>query len=73
MSRNAAAVIMMVAYGYKVTSEDDDFIAAAEETSKITGMALAPGRWMVESFPIRQWNSAYLLCTNQLTNNDVYL
>ena len=52
--RNAAAVIMMIAYGYKVSSLDDEFIAAAEETSRITGLAMAPGRWLVDSFPLRE-------------------
>lgn len=42
---------MMITYGYQVTNSDDDFILAAEETSKITGRAMAPGRWMVESLP----------------------
>ncbi|GLB39440.1 putative cytochrome p450 [Lyophyllum shimeji] len=49
--RNAAAVIMKMAYGYTVT-EDDPFIAVAEEASKISGLAMAPGRWLVDYYPI---------------------
>ena len=50
----AASVIMMVAYGYKVSGLDDVFIEHARETSQITGQAMAPGRWLVESFPLRE-------------------
>ncbi|KLO06664.1 cytochrome P450 [Schizopora paradoxa] len=49
---NAAAVIMRSTYGYTVSNLKDDFITAAEETSQITGKALAPGRWLVDSFPL---------------------
>ncbi|KAF5380073.1 hypothetical protein D9615_006264 [Tricholomella constricta] len=49
--RNAAAVIMKITYGYTVTS-DDPFIEVAEEASKISGLATAPGRWLVDYYPI---------------------
>lgn len=45
---------MRVAFGYTIKDDDDDFLAAAEEASKITGWAMAPGRWLVDSFPIRK-------------------
>ena len=48
----AASVIMEVAFGYKVGGLDDVFIEHARETSQITGQAMAPGRWLVESIPI---------------------
>jgi hypothetical protein len=49
--RNAAAVIMKMAFGYTVTP-DDPLIKDAEETSKISGWAMAPGRWLVDYYPI---------------------
>ncbi|KAG9220402.1 hypothetical protein CCMSSC00406_0006667 [Pleurotus cornucopiae] len=51
--RNAAAVVMKMAYGYSILDEDDFFIGVAEEAAQISGWALAPGRWMVDYFPIR--------------------
>lgn len=50
--RNAAAVIMELAYGYKVQDVDDQFIGIANEAAKISGWALAPGRWLVDYIPI---------------------
>ncbi|KAH8112914.1 cytochrome P450 [Phellopilus nigrolimitatus] len=58
--KNAAAVIMMVAYGYTVTALDDVFIAHAKETSQITGRAMAPGRWLVDSFPLLRFVPSWL-------------
>ncbi|KAF9456423.1 cytochrome P450 [Collybia nuda] len=49
--RNAAAVIMKMAFGYTVTA-DDPLIQDAEEASKISGWAMAPGRWLVDYIPI---------------------
>ncbi len=42
---------MKVAYGYTVT-ENDDFIGVAEESAMISAQALAPGRWLVDYYPI---------------------
>ncbi|KAF8958869.1 cytochrome P450 [Flammula alnicola] len=50
--RNAAAVIMKLAFGYTIESLDDPFIKVAEESSKISGWATAPGRWQVDYYPI---------------------
>ncbi|KAJ7762784.1 cytochrome P450 [Mycena maculata] len=52
LRRNAAAVIMKISYGYPVTRNDDHFVALAEEGIKIASMASAPGKWLVDSFPI---------------------
>ncbi|RDB27129.1 O-methylsterigmatocystin oxidoreductase [Hypsizygus marmoreus] len=57
--RNAAAVIMKVTYGYDV-KEDDLFIQAAEEASKISGWAMAPGRWLVNYYPILRFVPSFL-------------
>lgn len=53
---------MMVAYGYKISGVNDVFIEHARETSQITGQAMAPGRWLVESFPLRESP----ICTPQI-------
>jgi len=48
--RNATAVIMKMAYGYTV-GPDDPFVQVAEESSKISGWATTPGRWLVDYYP----------------------
>jgi hypothetical protein len=48
---NATAIIMKVAYGYTV-GPDDPFIKVAEESSKISGWATTPGRWLVDYYPV---------------------
>ncbi|KIK64003.1 hypothetical protein GYMLUDRAFT_161640 [Collybiopsis luxurians FD-317 M1] len=52
LRRNVAAVIMKAAYGYTLTENYDPFISVAEEAAKISGWALAPGRWLVDYYPI---------------------
>ncbi|KAG6853550.1 hypothetical protein C0991_003342 [Blastosporella zonata] len=51
LNGNAAAVIMKMAYGYTVTA-DDHFTKVAEEGSRISGLATAPGKWLVDYYPI---------------------
>ena len=50
--RNAAAVIMHIAYGYTVKDFDDYFVTLAEECMRIASLAMKPGAWLVDSFPI---------------------
>lgn len=45
---------MKLAFGYTVKDLDDGFIAVAEESAKISGWAMAPGRWMVDYYPLRE-------------------
>jgi len=45
---------MKLAYGYSLTGDDDPFLQVAGELSKISGWALAPGRWLVDYYPIRK-------------------
>ena len=45
---------MHIAYGYKVKSSDDYFVAMAEESMRVGSLAAAPGRWLVDSIPIRK-------------------
>ncbi|KAF9057018.1 cytochrome P450 [Panaeolus papilionaceus] len=42
---------MKVAFGYDIKSLDDPFIKVSEETSKISGWAMTPGRWLVDYIP----------------------
>lgn len=56
--RNAAAVIMKIAFGYQVTEDNDHFVALAEESMRVGSLAGAPGKWLVDSLPIRESMSA---------------
>ncbi|KAF5318740.1 hypothetical protein D9619_011049 [Psilocybe cf. subviscida] len=53
--RNTAGVIMKLAFGYTVKDLDDSFITVAEESAKISGWATAPGRWMVDYYPLLRY------------------
>ncbi|KAF7369534.1 Cytochrome P450 [Mycena venus] len=57
--RNATAVIMKVAFGYTVSDGDDPFISIADQSSKISGWAMTPGRWLVDYFPILRFVPAW--------------
>ncbi|KAJ7149692.1 cytochrome P450 [Mycena filopes] len=59
LRRNATAVIMKVAFGYPISAGDDPFISIAEESSKISGWALTPGRWLVDYFPLLRFIPAW--------------
>ncbi|KAF8582288.1 cytochrome P450 [Ramaria rubella] len=50
--RYAGAVILKVAYGYEVKSEHDYFLELAQATMKIGSAASAPGKWLVDSWPV---------------------
>ncbi|KAJ7491019.1 cytochrome P450 [Mycena latifolia] len=51
LRRNAAAVIMKIAYGYTVSRNDDHFVALAEEHMRLGSVVGAPGKWLVDSLP----------------------
>jgi hypothetical protein len=51
--RNAGAVILSVAYGWKVTSNDDYFVRLNEEAFSIHNLIKKPSGWLVEFFPLR--------------------
>ncbi|KAJ7892602.1 cytochrome P450 [Mycena leptocephala] len=51
LRRNAAAVIMKIAYGYSVTRNDDPVVALAEEGMRVGSLGGAPGKWLVDSLP----------------------
>ncbi|KAF9562477.1 cytochrome P450 [Agrocybe pediades] len=49
--RNAVAIILKVAYGYQVESNDDPLVQLIEETFKLGGIVNVPGKFWVEYFP----------------------
>ncbi|KAJ8590794.1 cytochrome P450 [Rhizopogon salebrosus TDB-379] len=49
--RNTAAVVLNLAYGWKVTQNDDYFIRALQQGMVIFTMLVQPGRWLVEAIP----------------------
>ncbi|KAG0694046.1 cytochrome P450 [Suillus ampliporus] len=49
--RNAAAVVLNLAYGWKVTKNDDYFIGIMQESFTTTAILTQPGRWLVELIP----------------------
>ncbi|KAJ6452419.1 cytochrome P450 [Mycena sanguinolenta] len=59
VQRNATAVIMKVAFGYSLSGDDDPFISIAQQSSRISGWAMAPGRWLVDYFPILRFVPAW--------------
>lgn len=46
---------MKVAFGYSITAQSDFFVEGAKESSQISGQALAPGKWLVNYYPIRKF------------------
>ncbi|THU95602.1 cytochrome P450 [Dendrothele bispora CBS 962.96] len=51
LRQNTSAVIMKMAYGYQIT-DNDPLLQLAEDSARISGWALAPGRWLVDYYPI---------------------
>ncbi|KAJ7700780.1 hypothetical protein B0H17DRAFT_1128638 [Mycena rosella] len=55
LQRDAAAVIMKIAYGYTVSRNNDHFVALAEEHMRLGSLVSAPGKWLVDSLPFRKY------------------
>ncbi|KAG8684478.1 hypothetical protein FRC08_013667 [Ceratobasidium sp. 394] len=55
----SASISIRMVYGYKVDSSDDRFVRAAEEVMAVFSDVLAPGRWMVEVFPLLRYVPAW--------------
>ncbi|CAE6532763.1 unnamed protein product, partial [Rhizoctonia solani] len=51
----AGSVAIRMVYGYKVDSPDDRLVQAAEQVMAIFSDVMAPGRWMVEVFPLLRY------------------
>lgn len=49
----AGGIIMMITYGHRVTSDNDEFVELSEELAQ-TSMHF-PGSQMVDILPIRTW------------------
>ncbi len=47
------SLVFKLTYGIDVQSIHDPYIALTEEMNRRTSMAIAPGRWLCDSFPIR--------------------
>lgn len=59
LSSNAGAVILKIAYGWTVTGTDDKFVAVMVEGFRISFEAARPGKWLVDTFPIRKYHTYY--------------
>ncbi|KAH7327627.1 cytochrome P450 [Rhizoctonia solani] len=51
----AGSVAIRMVYGYKVNSPDDRLVQAAEQAMAIFSDVMAPGRWMIEVFPLLRY------------------
>jgi hypothetical protein len=52
MIRMPGSLILSVTYGLEVQSPDDHFLMIVEKTMKIASVAVGPGSFLVDSFPI---------------------
>ncbi|TFK31795.1 cytochrome P450 [Crucibulum laeve] len=52
VQRAAASLIMKISFGYTIDNDNDHFVFLAESSLKLAYLAGAPGRWLVDSFPI---------------------
>ena len=57
--RNAVAVILKVAYGYQITSNDDPLVHLLEKTFPLMASITTPGKYLVEFLPIRMYFPIY--------------
>jgi len=51
----AGSLTLSIAYGLNVESENDKFYAAAEEAMEAVAIALVPGSFLVDAFPILKY------------------
>ncbi|KAJ7843270.1 cytochrome P450 [Mycena leptocephala] len=57
--RNAGAVIMKLAFGYSVTSDQDKLVDLADTLIRISEEAAKPG-WVVDSFPVLKYVPSWM-------------
>ncbi|TFK48195.1 cytochrome P450 [Heliocybe sulcata] len=50
--RNAGGIILKVAYGWTVEGNDDYFVSLMEEAFQLSAEINAPGKWLVDAFPL---------------------
>ena len=60
--RNAGAVIMKVAYGYEVTTDDDFFVKLVEQSFRVIEDTFS-SPYMIDFFPIRRYFFSFSLTT----------
>lgn len=54
-SRSTGAVVVRMAYGYKIKEEDDPIVKLAEATTENFALSTAPGGFMVDVLPICEY------------------
>ncbi len=58
---------MRVAFGYTIRDLNDDFVHTAEETVKITDKTMANGSWLVDYYPIGDYQVSTTFSKTDLT------
>ncbi|KAK0235434.1 cytochrome P450 [Armillaria nabsnona] len=58
--RNAGAIVLDVAYGWPVTSDDDYFVSLMEEAFSLHRQVARPGRWLVEEIPFLRFIPSWM-------------
>ncbi|PBL01644.1 cytochrome P450 [Armillaria gallica] len=58
--RNAGAIVLDVAYGWPVTSDDDYFVSLMEEAFALHRQVVQPGRWLVEVIPLLRFVPSWM-------------
>ena len=53
------AVILKVAYGYQITSNDDPLVHLLEKSFRLKASISIPGKYWVEFVPIRMYFSTF--------------
>lgn len=54
MNRLAGTIIVMIAYGYKSSGDDDLIIKTVDKSMEDFGVIFAPGAFMADAFPFRE-------------------
>lgn len=58
--RNAGAVILKVAYGWTVASDDDYFVNLMKKSFALHAEVSGTGRWLVDIFPWLRFTPAWV-------------
>ncbi|KAK0235423.1 cytochrome P450 [Armillaria nabsnona] len=58
--QNAGAIVLDVAYGWPVTSDDDYFVSLMEEAFSLHRQVAQPGRWLVEEIPFLRFIPSWM-------------
>ncbi|KAK0452037.1 cytochrome P450 [Desarmillaria tabescens] len=60
LRRNAGAVVLDLAYGWPVTSDDDYFVSLMEEAFALHKQVVQPGRWLIEVMPFLRFVPSWM-------------